>query len=84
MSAGAGRGTWSPDIAEGSGNSWPTTREGPVAGRAQGSLHPAKPFTGLWPVSYFSTAGADPGSGLPADSVMNQTAVPPTTAAAIM
>lgn len=30
-----------------------------------------------------STAGAEPGSGRPADSVMNHTATPPTTAAAI-
>lgn len=34
--------------------------------------------------TYRSTDGAEPGSGLPADSVMNHTAAPPTTAAAIM
>ncbi|GGV14834.1 hypothetical protein GCM10010245_25690 [Streptomyces spectabilis] len=31
-----------------------------------------------------SIAGGEPGSGRPADSVMRQTAKPPTTAAAIM
>ena len=36
------------------------------------------------PQPYRSTAGADPGRGLPADSVMNQTATPPMIAAAIM
>ncbi|GAA4013560.1 hypothetical protein GCM10022384_67360 [Streptomyces marokkonensis] len=36
------------------------------------------------PCAQPSTDGADPGSGRPADSDMNHTATPPTTAAAIM
>ncbi|CAL9538380.1 hypothetical protein SUDANB6_04205 [Streptomyces sp. enrichment culture] len=51
------------------------------ADRAAGCRRSASPSAGR---AQRSTAGAEPGSGRPADSDMNHTATPPTTAAAIM